>query len=185
MDPALLVTGFGPFGLKRWLRAGNRSAEVVENLPTAAGRYRIHQLIVPTNLDAYRTILDMAGAVDAVGIAMLGEFAVGLRIERQARNVRGFGCPRPSVDGPPVLRTNAAAALGPMAAAARRIGANARITDNAQRYICNFTYYKVLAETDRPSVFIHVPSLKGPGIPSDRVLTDALAAAIQAFGDQL
>jgi pyroglutamyl-peptidase len=185
VDRVLLVTGFGPWGVKRKLRAGNRSADVVKRLPAATGRYRIHQTIVPTALDAYRKILDEAAQIDPLGIVMLGEFAFRLRIERRARNVRGFGCPRPSVDGPRVLEMNAPSALGPMAAAARRLGVKARVTDNAQRYICNFTYYKVLAETERPSVFIHVPILRGPGIPSDGLLADAITAAIQTFGEHL
>lgn len=72
-----------------------------------------------------------------------------------------------------------------MVAAARRAGVHARVTNNAQRYICNFTYYKVLTETTRPCVFIHVPSLRGPGIPSDRLLVDAVSAAIRAFAEHV
>ena len=171
----VLVAGFGPFPGAPFnptqllvARLAKRRRPALSDVDTL-----IH--VFPTSfaaVDAQMTRLVAQHQPDVIVMFGLAGRTKGLRIETLARNraTRIF----PDIDGTTpnrgVIAHNAGAMRGRapfarLAAAARAAGLPARLSRDAGRYVCNYSYWRALETAEQsggPAVvaFVHVPSLR-------------------------
>lgn len=162
----LLITGFGPFPtvpdnpsarLARRLAASPRLRRLLGHAPDC--------LVLETRYDALDTQLAPALARGPSAVLMIGVAARRSRVCVEARAVNRVSRLFPDAsgavgrflafepDGPAQRRSPAAAQVR---IALRRAGLDAAASRDAGRYLCNASYYRVLA-TGRPAAFLHIP----------------------------
>ena len=166
MRPRLLVVGFGPFPrvpvnpsgvLAARLAASPRLRRVLGGPPRL--------LVMRTAYAAIGAELEpaLAGKPDAVLMIGVAMRARRIRVELRARNrasrlfpdASGSTARRPTLEpAGPAERRNPAARQ--VLACLRGVGAV--VSRDAGRYLCNASYYRVLAE-DCPAIFLHIPPL--------------------------
>ena len=169
--PAILVTGFEPFGgetvnasweaaqrLDGW-RCGDAVA-VARRLPC------VYDACVAEFIEAFESL--RPGAVLMTGQA--ARRAV-VSVERIARNVSSGSAPDnrgalPADESNGPARLEATAAAGDIARAIRAAGLSARVSTNAGDYVCNHLFYGGLRHVlnrapATPAVFIHLPPTPG------------------------
>ena len=162
----LLITGFGPFPRM----PDNPSAALARRLGAlprlhlALGQ-RPRVLVLRTRYDAIPETFAPALAEGPVAVLMFGVAgsAKRLRVEMRGRNRASRLFPDASGARPTRLTLAAdgpAERRSPVAAAARvilrRHGVPASASRDAERYLCNASYYRALAE-DCPVLFLHIP----------------------------
>ncbi len=168
-EPAILVTGFEPFGgetvnasweaaqrLDGW-RCGEAVA-VARRLPC------VYDACVAEFIEAFESLRPEA-------VLMTGQAASRaiVSVERIARNVSGGSAPdnrgvlraAAAANGP--ARLEATAAAGDIARAIRAAGLSARVSLNAGDYVCNHLFYAGLRHLlnrapATPAVFVHLPA---------------------------
>ena len=166
-----LVTGFEPFGGDRI----NPALEAAERLPARIGDLALTTRILPT---AFGRALDLlAHAMSAaepdivLGLGLAGGRAA-LSLERVAINIEDARIPdnegRQPIDRP-IVEDGPAAYFATLpikaaAAALRRAGLPAMVSNTAGTFVCNHVYYGMLhlAATRRPAArcgFLHLPYL--------------------------
>ena len=162
----LLITGFGPFPTV----PDNPSARLARRLAASPHLRRIlghtpHCLVLDTRYDALDTGLAPALARGPRAVLMIGVASRRSRVCVETRAVNRVSRLFPDAsgavggslafdsDGPP-QRWSAAAAQ--VRVALRRAGLDAAASRDAGRYLCNASYYRVLA-TGRPALFLHIP----------------------------
>jgi pyroglutamyl-peptidase len=181
----LLICGFGPFPQA----PDNPAAETVRRLKAARwsppGAETAYALLPTTWARAAEAALEAAKAHDADAILLIGVAvgALGFRVETRGRNQAGPA--RPDADGqcwpsdtideagPAERRTPAP--IQAMRDAIAATGLPVTLSDDAGDYLCNFAFYRVMAE--RPmTAFLHAPALSEV-FSLDDLLTAARAAA--------
>ena len=162
----LLITGFGPFPTV----PDNPSARLARRLAASPHLRRIlgHApdcLVLDTRYDALDTGLAPALARGPRAVLMIGVAARRSRVCVETRAVNRVSRLFPDASGAvgrslafdpdgPAQRRSAAAAQ--VRVALRRAGLDAAASREAGRYLCNASYYRVLA-TGRPALFLHIP----------------------------
>ncbi|MCJ2028140.1 peptidase C15 [Methylobacterium sp. J-043] len=162
----LLITGFGPFPTV----PDNPSARLARRLAASPHLRRIlghapHCLVLDTRYDALDTGLAPALARGPRAVLMIGVAARRSRVCVETRAVNRVSRLFPDASGAvggslafdsdgPAQRRSAAAAQ--VRVALRRAGLDAAASREAGRYLCNASYYRVLA-TGRPALFLHIP----------------------------
>jgi len=166
--PAILVTGFEPFGgetvnasweaaqrLDGW-RCGD-AVVVARRLPC------VYDACVAEFIEAFESLRPEA-------VLMTGQAAsrAVVSVERIARNVSSRSAPdnrgvlrADEANGP--TRLEATAAAGDIARAIRAAGLSARVSTNAGDYVCNHLFYGALRHVlnrapATPAVFVHLPA---------------------------
>ncbi len=184
----LLVTGFGPFpGMPR-----NPSAELARRIAQSPRLRRVlgapaQLLVLHTAYSAIPTQLEPALAEKPDAVLMIGvaRKARRLRVETRARNRASVVYPdasgrthRVALDptGPTERRSNAALQV---LATLRSQGCDARASRDAGRYLCNASYFRVLAENDR-TAFLHIPPLPCDPARRARMLEEWTRAGLAA-----
>ncbi|PXW57777.1 peptidase C15 [Methylobacterium sp. B4] len=162
----LLVTGFGPFPtvpdnpsgrLARRLAALPRLRRILGEAPDC--------LVLDTRYAALEAQLAPALAAKPGAVLMIGVAARRRRVCVETRAINRVSRLFPDADGTvgrrlsvqpdgPALRPSPAAAQ--VRRAMRRAGLDAAASRDAGRYLCNASYYRVLAE-GCPAVFLHIP----------------------------
>jgi pyroglutamyl-peptidase len=174
--PRILVTGFGRFPGA----PVNPTALLVRRLarlrrPALAG-HAIVAHVFPTSYAAVdRQLAKLIAQLQPDAIVMFGLAgrSDALRVETVARNrtLRVF----PDADGSVPKRATiehggetmrGQAPLAKLAAAIRATGLPVRLSADAGRYVCNYTYWRGLEAAQKPGgpavvVFVHVPALRG------------------------
>ncbi|HUO21115.1 MAG TPA: hypothetical protein VMU59_01190 [Caulobacteraceae bacterium] len=179
----LLIAGFGAFPQA----PDNPAAAVVRRLRdegwTPPGAQALYAILPTTWAGAAPAVLDVAE--DAAAILLIGVAvgAPGFRVETRARN--RASPTHPDAEGQtwsgdlidpsgPAERRTAVPALA-LRDAITQAGQPIALSDDAGDYLCNFTFYRVLAA--RPTTaFLHVPAL-GDGFTLDDLTAAARAAA--------
>ena len=171
-SPCLLVCGFGAFPNF----PTNPSGVIVEQLEAeswAPDGASLAFAVLPTTwagaVSALRRRMRETGA-DGVLLTGVCGGATGFRVEMRARNRasttaedadgRKRELERISHLGPAVLR--ASAPVEPMIEAVRQAGLPVEASSDAGDYLCNYTFYKALADQAgereaRPIAFLHLP----------------------------
>ena len=187
----LLITGFGPFPtvpdnpsarLARCLAASPHLRRILGHTPDC--------LVLYTRYDALDTGLAPALARGPRAVLMIGVAARRSRVCVETRAVNRVSRLFPDASGAvgrslafdsdgPAQRRSAAAAQ--VRVALRRAGLDAAASREAGRYLCNASYYRVLA-TGRPALFLHIPMpprtrRPKPGGGRDRPALDLWAEA--------
>jgi len=200
----ILVTAFEPFAG----RSRNPALEVLAKLkPTAFGNSRLYKAKMPVNGKAVGRLI--SGLIEKIKpdlIISLGLAAgeAGLRIERFALNVQDYGIKDNAgrmPEGKPIKADGPAAyfvSADPLkiAAAVRKAGVPAYVSNHAGAYVCNHLMYEALhavttAGLGAKYAFIHLPltteialtETSGRGIPPSlplALLVKAVEAAIKA-----
>lgn len=188
MTTRLLVTSFGPFpGVPR-----NPSEELARRI---VGNPRLRRvlgappqlLVMRTSYAAIASQLEPALAEKPDAVLMIGvaRQARRLRVELRARN-RASSL-YPDVSGrthqltldplaPPERRSSAAERV---LVALRSRGTEVRASRDAGRYLCNASYFRVLAEGGR-AMFLHIPPLPSEPARRARILDVWTRACITA-----
>jgi pyroglutamyl-peptidase len=188
MPRPLLVTGFAPFDG----RAANPSQDLVLALDgVRIGDRRIVGRVLPVLFRAVPTIADMlTREVQPAAILATGQAAgeASLRLECFAVNALDSRTPDETgvaPDGEAIL------AMGPVAlatrldraavlAAIRATGVPARLSFHAGTHCCNLLFYRLLATTDLPCGFLHLPPIAAER-PDEPVLArEAQLAGVRA-----
>lgn len=180
----LLVTGFGPFpGVPR-----NPSAELATRLAQSARLRRVlgrapELLMLAVSYAAIPEQLApaLASGPDAILMVGVARRARTIRVEHRARNRASRLYP----DASGRTHTLTLDPLGParrqspvaphIAVGLRRAGISAQVSRDAGRYLCNASYYRVLAE-GRPALFLHIPPLPHRASKRQRLLEEWLEA---------
>lgn len=162
----LLITGFGPFPTV----PDNPSARLARRVAASPHLRRLlgHApdcLVLETRYGALDTQLAPALARRPRAVLMIGVAARRSRVCVETRAVNRVSRLFPDVsgavgrflafepDGPAQRRSGAAAQVR---VALKRAGLDAAASRDAGRYLCNASYYRVLA-TGCPAVFVHIP----------------------------
>ncbi len=174
----LLVTGFGPFPLVPRNPSGALAQAIARHPRLRLAGIEARALVLDT---AYRAIdgsLRPAVAAwrpDAV-------LMIGVAARRRCVCVEGQALNRASRLFPDVggrvgagfalapdlpLRLRSRAPVGRILRILAQAGLPARASRDAGRYLCNASYFALLAEGAAPAAFIHVPMPRGPR-PGDR-----------------
>ena len=143
----ILVYGFEPFGENRQ----NVSQEVLLGL---AARPNLIKVVLPVTFDSAPLINAIRGFKPDI-ILGLGQYPSGnqIRIEKLAKNQKGstkFPAEPITVNGPRTVEVTLK--LKP--------DSQARVSDNAGRYVCNFSMYEALTNPETrqiPFGFLHIP----------------------------
>jgi pyroglutamyl-peptidase len=197
--PRILITGFGRFPGA----PVNPTALLVKRLARlrrpALADYATVAHVFPTSYAAVdRQLSKLVAQLQPDAIVMFGLAgrSTALRVETLAHNrtLRVF----PDAEGTVPKRATIARGNGPMrgrapfarlAAAARGTGLPARLSVDAGRYVCNYTYWRGLEaarQVGGPVVvaFVHVPALRGrrhAGVKSPRPTLEQLVRGAQAI----
>lgn len=166
--PRLLIVGFGPFPRVPRNPSGllaKRIARLPRLRRVLGGSPRC--LVMRTAYAAIPAELEPALAEEPAAVLMIGVSmrARRIRVEGRAQNRASRLFPDAGgraarnlaldPDGPPERRSREAArALVTL----RRCGLDAAASRDAGRYLCNASYYRVLAGS-RPTLFLHIPPL--------------------------
>ncbi|MDO5399884.1 MAG: pyroglutamyl-peptidase I [Eubacteriales bacterium] len=189
----LLITGFEPFGGEKL----NPSWEAVRMLPETIGDFALTKLQVPVVFGlAGERVLSAAGTLDPDVILCIGQAGGrgAVTPERIAINCRSASIPDNAGFMPveePVVKGGpdglfATVPVEAMAAAIRKLGLPAAVSNTAGTYVCNDLMYTLLhhyRETKTRVGFLHVPYLPEQGKPSMELMEiqKALAAAVSAL----
>ncbi|MFC3077902.1 hypothetical protein ACFODL_07370 [Phenylobacterium terrae] len=171
MPPRLLICGFSAFpeAIRNPAQAAVEALAAHGWSPEGANA---DYLTVPV---AWRgsaeAILDRLAAApaDAVLVVGVAVSAASFHVERLGRNRAAaekrddlgelWGAELIAADGADEIRT--VAPTRSMVAAIEREGLAAELSDDAGDYLCNFTYYRLLAAEAAPTVaFLHVPQVR-------------------------
>ena len=189
----LLITGFDPFGGA----TVNPAWEAVKQLPDTVGEYMLCKLEIPTVFGlAAERVLQQAQSFRPDVILCIGQAGgrAAVTPERIAVNIRDAKITdnagnrpvgeRVAEDGPAAYF--ATVPVTEMAAAMKKAGIPAMVSNSAGAFVCNDTLYCLLhhyADTDVRVGFIHVPWLPEQGTPSLPLAQtiQALEAAITAL----
>ncbi|WP_461635315.1 pyroglutamyl-peptidase I [Glutamicibacter soli] len=166
----ILVTGFEPFGND----AFNASGEAVRQLPARLGEHEVTTAILPVSFAASGQVLaSLLAEHQPDALVCVGEAGGRAEItpERWAVNEDDARIPDNDGDQPlsTAIKENAPArveaSLDPAAAVHSLLAAGheARVSENAGRFVCNHVAYLAYSQPI-PSLFIHVPALRPPGI---------------------
>jgi pyroglutamyl-peptidase len=197
--PAVLVTGFEPFGDER----ENPSAWAAERAAAelAGAGFDAHWAVLPVSFkrcrEALAQLLERLKPDVAVALGLAGG-VTHVRLERVAINLMDTG--RPDNDGAqpvdePIDPQGPAAYFStlPLRRILERLrgeGVPAAISNSAGTYLCNFAMYLLLRHADlrgypRRAGFIHVPytpeiAARKPGPPPSLPLSMLVRAAVVA-----
>ncbi|XBQ17283.1 MAG: hypothetical protein ABL308_05240 [Oceanicaulis sp.] len=184
-----LLTGFGPFPGAPVNPTGS-VIEAVKAQPPEG--WRIETLIFETTFASVPSDLDNAARTlspDLVVLTGLAAEAQRIRLEVRARNAVLPGRPDAAgrcwtpgpiePGGPEERRTRLD--LDALAEAVKAAGADVEVSEDAGRYVCEFTYYLALGRFSAPAVFVHLPMTGTPGAALTAAeAADALRAVIAA-----
>jgi len=178
----LLITGFGPFpGIP--VNPSATLARQIANDPRLkrAGLAVACRLIPTEYAVAERLIPELVADLRPRAVLMLGVASKrkGLSVECFARNRRSILHPDAAGRRPTSLaiapgaaaRIRGRAPMVPCVVAAGRAGQRTRLSQSAGTYLCNDGYWRMLAATAGPCLFLHIPKLKGRAMT--RCLTNA------------
>jgi pyroglutamyl-peptidase len=194
----LLICGFGPFPAA----PENPAGIVVGRLKEQGWKpsdFGAAYAVLPTEWEgAPAAALAAVRAASASGVLLVGVAvkAIGFQIELRAVNhadpvavdAAGAACGRTVVapDGPELLPCTAPAEQ--MLEIMRGHNLSTGVSTDAGAYICNATYYHLLAEAGVPVVLLHVPQAMECGPPGGVVLAEierAVQVAAEAFAADL
>jgi len=184
-NPAILVTGFGPFGEHKQ----NASLEAVLKIPGMWTDREVDLIVeeVPVRYDfvgnaKFRMLHPERKILASIHCGVSGRDKK-ITLERCARN-HGY-CSKDIVDNSPkdqlcincrpkdeVLSTNLNVPLIAQSVA------DVQVSEDAGLYLCEFIYYKSLVEMGGKSLFIHVP-------PEDVVKSEDAAKTIKAILEKI
>jgi pyroglutamyl-peptidase len=173
----VLVAGFGPFPGAAKNPSGRLALTLARSRRVASSGAKIVGAVIPTVYqEVFSTFTEMMKAEkpDVVLMFGLAGSAPFMRIETRAMNVASSIYPDASGDkpadhalvagSPRIL--NARAPVNRLLAAARTAGAEAKLSANAGRYICNAAFFHTLdaaRKTGEPKLvaFVHIPWPRG------------------------
>lgn len=166
----ILVTGFEPFGND----AFNASGEAVRQLPARLGEHEVTTAILPVSFAASGQVLaSLLAEHQPDALICVGEAGgrAAITPERWAANEDHARIPDNDGEQPrsTAIRENAPtrveASINPTAAAQALLaaGLEASVSEDAGRFVCNHVAYMAYSQPV-PSLFIHVPALRPPGI---------------------
>jgi pyroglutamyl-peptidase len=175
--PKVLVAGFGPFPGAAKNPSGRLALAVARSRRPASRGAKIIGAVIPTVYqEIFSKLADVLKAEkpDVVLMFGLAGSTPFMRVETRAMNVASSIYPdaagvKPAdhslVAGSPQI-LNARAPVHRLLLAARRAGAEAKLSVNAGRYICNAAFFHVLdtaRKTDTPKLvaFVHIPWPRG------------------------
>jgi pyroglutamyl-peptidase len=195
----VLITGFGPFPGAPSNPTQLLVARLAKRRRPALAAIEAIVHVFPTSYTAVDTQLKALAAQhqpDAIVMFGLAGRTKGLRIETLARNrtLRVFpdsdgATPKRGVISPDAEAMRGRAPFARLAAAARATGLPARLSRDAGRYVCNYSYWRALETATHPGgpsvvAFVHVPSLrkrKERGERSTSPTIDQLVRGAQAI----
>jgi pyroglutamyl-peptidase len=192
MSPRLLICGFSAFpeAIRNPAQASIEALAAQSWSPEGA---QADYLTAPVAwLGSVESICERLATAPADALLVVGVAvsATSFHVERLGRNRAGLEKPddlgqlwpsaQISPDGPDEIRTTAPTRS--MVAAIAREGLAAELSDDAGDYLCNFTYYRLMAAQAAPTVaFLHVPQVRefveGAGFGLDDVVRAVQAAA--------
>ena len=195
----LLLTAFEPFGGE----VQNASLEVLNALPVRIGALEITKRCLPVSFDRAPALAgEAAERLRPDAIVLLGQAGGRGCITPERTAVNRMDAAGPDNDGRqprglPVISGGPASyastlPVEAMAAAMRRAGVPARLSDSAGTYVCNCLMYAMLHRTrlrsaDVPCGFLHIPYLEHqlrrdgvPALPMDAAVS-GITAALQAL----
>ncbi|XP_031564545.1 pyroglutamyl-peptidase 1-like isoform X2 [Actinia tenebrosa] len=171
--PTVLVTGFGPFGphkVNSSMQAVKALAAsditkyvnlVTEEIPVI---YEYVEKNIPNLWKKHRPQLCIHAGVNGLSkTVLLEKCAHNDGYQRMCDVDQKFHKTNHCIPGAPnVMHTDVD--LEAICAKARQVGSPCEIclSDDAGRYLCDFTYYTSLYHGDSPTVFIHLPPMEGP-----------------------
>ena len=190
----ILITGFGRFHGAPFNPSCGLARELVRiRRPAFAGTRRIAH-IFPTSYAAVDRQLPMLLAdhrPDAVVMFGLAMRTKHIRIELQAANrmlalfpdASGYSPDARSIRPRGPTRLCGRAPFLSMLAAARGHGLDARLSRDAGRYVCNYSYWRAIEAAAMPNgpaivVFVHVPNVRGPRFANLIGAAEAILAAV-------
>jgi pyroglutamyl-peptidase len=171
----VLITGFGPFPGAPFNPTELLVARLAKRRRPALAAVEVIVHVFPTSYTSVDTQLKALIAQhqpDAIVMFGLAGRTKGLRIETLARNrtLRVFpdsdgATPKRSVISPDAEAMRGRAPFARLAAAARTAGLSARISCDAGRYVCNYSYWRALETATHPGgpsvvAFVHIPSVR-------------------------
>ncbi|HET7690188.1 MAG TPA: pyroglutamyl-peptidase I [Nocardioidaceae bacterium] len=166
----LLVTGFEPFGGDQ----ENASQQAVLSLDGVA------RGILPVAFGAsFERLRELVQLHRPTAVVCVGE--AGLRthvcVERRARNLIEARIPDNAGAQPhdEPIEPSLGEWLETPLDTATLAGADAVVSDDAGLFVCNYVYFKALAELEVPAVFVHVPAVRSTGEAGVGAETDAVA----------
>lgn len=171
MSPRLLICGFSAFP-EATRNPAQASVEALAAQGWSPEGAKADYLTVPV---AWRgsaeAILDRLAAAPADSVLVVGVAvsAASFHVERLGRNCAAveraddlgelWASAQICEEGPEELRS--VAPTRSMVAAITREGLAAELSDDAGDYLCNFTYYRLMAAQAAPTVaFLHVPQVR-------------------------
>ena len=195
MPPRLLICGFSAFpeAIRNPAQASIEQLAAQGWSPPAA---HADFLTVPVTWSgAPEAILARLSEapVEAVLVVGVAVTATSFQVERRGRNLaslekpddvgRRWGSPQVLAEGPDEIRT--LAPTRSMATAIGRAGLAAQLSEDAGDYLCNFTYYRLLAAQAAPMVaFLHVPQVR-EFVEGAQFALDDVVRAVQAASGAL
>ncbi len=199
----VLVAGFGPFPGAAKNPSGQLALTVARSRRVAASGAKIIGAVIPT---VYQQVFSTFSDVlkiekpDAVLLFGLAGRTPFMRIENRAMNVASSLHPdqageKPTdhslVAGSPQI-LNARAPVRHLLKVARGIGAEAKLSVNAGRYICNAAFFHALnaaRKTDGPKLvaFVHIPWPRGrrPRRPNTQKSRSPSFEILRRAGDEI
>jgi pyroglutamyl-peptidase len=174
--PRILITGFGRFPGASVNPTMRLVKQLARQRRPALAHYTTVAHVFPTSyraVDAQLSTLVAQLQPDAIVMFGLAGRSKALRVETLAHNralrifpdAEGLVPDHATIDhGRGTMRGRAPFAK--LAAAARGTGLPVRLSADAGRYVCNYTYWRALEAARQPGgpdvvVFVHVPPLRG------------------------
>jgi pyroglutamyl-peptidase len=191
----VLVTGFGPFPGAPFNPTGPLAQRLARIRRPAFANVEITSHVFPTTYAAVDHDLPaLIGATRPHVILLFGLAArtPHLRVETRARNTRssfpdaeGFVSSDRRIAANGVAEQRGRAPFVRLLRAARLERMPARLSRDAGRYLCNYSYWHALAAAGAPDgpqrvVFIHVPKVRREGTPMRRLGKKRITAATLA-----
>ena len=194
----ILITGFAPFGGQ----SINPAYEAVKALPDTIGKARIIKAEIPVvfrrDMEVLKALIDQHQPDAVICVGQAGGRSK-ISFERVAINVMDCAAPDNAGFQPkdePVISGGPAAYFStlPIRAMEDRVRAAqipCEISNSAGTYVCNDIMYRLLASTDKPAGFIHVPYLpqQVEGLPKEtpsmplETIAKALEEAVLAMAE--
>lgn len=181
----LLITGFGPFPGIPVNPSATLAQRIADDRRLKRAGLSVAVRLIPTEYAAAEALIPaMVATLRPRAVLMLGVASKrkALSVELFARNRRSLlhadaAGKRPARQvvapfGPRVLKGRAP--MVPVVIAAQRAGMPTRLSRSAGSYLCNDGYWRMLAATAGPCLFLHIPKVKGRAMMLR--LTDASVA---------
>lgn len=167
----LLVTGFGPFPGIPNNPSATLARKVAAHLRLKRAGLSVAMQLIPTEYAAAeRLVPQMVAEMRPRAVLMFGVASKrkALSVELRARNRLSLLHPDAAGQRPTrlVLEPGAAWARhgrAPFTQAVQmglRAGLPTRLSISAGTYLCNFAYWRMLAATDGPCLFLHIPKIR-------------------------